>query len=176
MMPVWTKAIFPADSGTAVRTSSLLPSPKSPRGAGPIRLSNTAGTPASRNFCSAHASERSPAADGVGRPPTVSQSSRRSSIMAFDARTFASSGATSPAGGAMRSASSSVSMLLARGFAIPEARGDVVAVHAGDEVGGDLLRADGLALAEHRATPKVLFHHLDHVQHALVALRLPLRE
>ena len=39
-------------------------------------------------------------------------------------------------------------------------RHDVVAVHAGDEVDGDLLRADRLALAEHRAAAEVLLHHL----------------
>src|SRR5437764_1992621 len=53
---------------------------------------------------------------------------------------------------------------------------DVVAVHAGDEIDGDLFRAHRLALAEHGAAPEVLLHHPHHVEHALVALGLSLRQ
>src|SRR5262245_46616442 len=60
---------------------------------------------------------------------------------------------------------------------VAQAGADVVTVHAGDELQADLLRADRLALAVVRAGPEAgLVHRGHHAQHALVALRLALRE
>src|SRR5207253_5010322 len=57
-----------------------------------------------------------------------------------------------------------------------ELRGQVVAIHARDEVDRDALGADRFALAEHRAGAEHLVHDLDHLHDALVALRLSLRQ
>src|SRR4051794_25295124 len=61
-------------------------------------------------------------------------------------------------------------------FALPvlEFRGDVVAVHAGDEIDGDFFGADRFTLAVHSAASEVLFHDLYHAHDALVALGLAL--
>src|SRR5690606_31090981 len=61
-------------------------------------------------------------------------------------------------------------LLVKHGFA-------VVAVHAGDVVHTDFLRAGGLALVLVRAVPKTFGVHLTHHrEHALVAFRLALRK
>src|SRR5207245_10199192 len=57
-----------------------------------------------------------------------------------------------------------------------EFRHDEIAIHPGDEIEGNLFRADGLALSVHRAAAEVLLHDLDHSENPLVALRLALRK
>ena len=65
---------------------------------------------------------------------------------------------------------------LAGELAVLELRLHVVAVEEGDEVDADLLRARLLALAVVGAGAEEALHHLDHVDHPLVALGLALRE
>src|SRR5688500_13160888 len=57
-----------------------------------------------------------------------------------------------------------------------ELRRQIVLVHQGDELDGDLFRADRFTLTEQRAASEVALHDLDHLLHALVALGLALRE
>ena len=65
-------------------------------------------------------------------------------------------------------------LLLAGELAVLDLRLDVVAVHVGDEVDRDLLRARLLALAVVRARAEELLHRVDHVDGARVALGLAL--
>src|SRR5947209_6568861 len=67
---------------------------------------------------------------------------------------------------------------LSAGVALPvlEFCGDVVTIHAGDEIERDFLGTNGFAFAVHRAAAEMLFHHFHHADDAVVAFGLALRE
>lgn len=68
-------------------------------------------------------------------------------------------------------------LVLAWAFAAGQAGFEVVAVHAGDEVEADLLRADRRALADHSAASKIkVVHRLNHPKNAAIFLGLALRQ